>query len=284
MPSDALSGFEASIYGCIQGLTEFLPVSSSGHLALAHQLGLGHIADELMRPFSVCLHVATLLAVLIAFRKEIILALKQLDGISMRNACLSIVPAVVLGFCCAKYMHVLEGSMLLLGVSFLITALLLIIADRYMFLQRAQRDTDQFVAQPAQQNSVLRSLSLRQALWVGCGQALALLPGVSRSGSSLCAGILSGVPAERAFAYSFLVGVPLIAGAALHEYLLAEEFAPMIAAIGWPILLWSMLCSLVSGVLAIMLLRLVIKKRCLSAFGIYCAVLAGMCLVFVIIG
>ena len=281
MPSDALTGFEASVYGCIQGLTEFLPVSSSGHLALAHQLGLGHIDDALMRPFSVCLHVATLLAVLIAFRREILLALKQLNGISVRNACLSIIPAVIIGFSFSKWINVLEGSMLLLGCSFLITALLLIISDRFMFLRAEQQSEAE--SQGDNEQSVLSTLSMRQALWVGLGQALALLPGVSRSGSSLCAGILSGVRAERAFAYSFLVGVPLIAGAALHEYLLAEEFAPMISAIGWPTLLWSMLCSLISGVLAIMLLRYVIKKRCLSYFGVYCAVLAGMCLVFVII-
>ena len=285
MPSDALSYLEATAYGCIQGLTEFLPVSSSGHLALAHQLGLGHVDDVLMRPFSVFLHVATLLAVLIGFRREIYIALSQLDKTTFRNACLSIVPAVIVGFTCADLIGHLEGSMALLASCFLLTAVLLLISDRFMFLRALAEEEGRMQEEPYDpEQSVLPGLSIKQAIWVGLGQALALLPGVSRSGSSLCAGILSGVPAQRAFAYSFLVGIPLIAGAALHEYLLADEYTPMIEAIGWPCLLWAMLCSLVSGILAIIALRYVIKNRCLSYFGVYCGVLAGICLVFVITG
>lgn len=276
MPESALSYLEATAYGCIQGLTEFLPVSSSGHLALAHQLGLGAIDDQLMRPFSVFLHLATLLAVLLAFRREIWRALQHIDKLMLRNIALSVLPAVCFGLLASKWIGKLESSMLLLSLSFFVTATLLLITDRIL-LHRVEDGSAS-----DRSRSILSLASARQAGWIGLGQALALFPGVSRSGASLCAAILSGIEAERAFAYSFLVGIPLIAGAALHEFLLAGESLAMITAIGWGPMLWAMCCSLGSGLAAIAILRLVIRRRYLSVFSLYCAVLAGMCLVFVI--
>jgi undecaprenyl-diphosphatase len=251
-------------------------VSSSGHLALAHQLGLGAIDDSIMRPFSVMLHVATLVAVVIAFRREIVLALCGLNLLSVRNACLSVVPAVIVGLTLSSWVSMFEHSMLMLACSFLFTAMFLLVTDWFL---RQRQDT----ASGLPMSSVLRDVNALQATWVGLGQAIALFPGVSRSGSSLCAAILSGVDANRAFAYSFLVGIPLIAGAAAHEFLLAEEFQPMLDAIGWGPLLWSMACSLGAGIGAIALLRIVLRRRRLSFFGIYCALLACACLVFVIL-
>ncbi len=274
MPESSLSYLEAAIYGCIQGLTEFLPVSSSGHLALAHQLELGQIPDDMMRSFSVCLHVATLLAVGIAFRKEIIRACQHINTIAMRNVVLSVLPAVVVGFSAASSMHYIENSMLLLGLSFLFTSICLIITDRILF----KRGDEEY----GLEQSDLEVPDTKQASWVGFAQALSLLPGISRSGSTLCFAILSGVSSERAFAYSFLVGIPLIAGAALHECVFADDLLVMMQQIGWGPIIVAMLFSLGSGILAISLLRFVIKRRCLSLFGAYCACLAGMCLVFVI--
>ncbi len=303
MPIESLSYLEATFYGCIQGLTEFLPVSSSGHLALAHQLGLGHIDDDQMRPFSVLLHVATLFAVLWAFRREVLRAFSQLNKTAVTNASVSIVPAIVFGLSCSGLIGLIEGNMLFLGMSFSLTAVLLLLTDRILF-KRAAREAaalastaqspearkktediiarEQLVENSAELEAELSSLRLKQALWVGFGQAMALFPGVSRSGSSLCAGVIAGVETRVAFTYSFLVGIPLIAGAAAHEFLLTDDFAPMIAAIGWGPLLWSMCCAVISGLAAIALLRFVITKRCLSLFGIYCGLLAGMCLVFAI--
>jgi len=270
MPPPALTLWEAFVYGLIQGVTEFLPVSSSGHLALAHQLGLGSLPGDLELPFDVLLHVATLSAIGIAFRREILASMRWRPKF-FGCVAVSIVPAGLAGATGKHYIEMAGDSWWLLGAFYVFTAALLVVAERISEGRGSGNDDDGRAP-----HEMLGDVTPRQALWVGVLQVFALLPGVSRSGSTIAGGLIGGMKPALAVSYAFIVGIPLIAGAAAKDAI-DGGFTRLLHTVGpWPLVV-AFSAAVVSGLASIAALKLVVGKRRLVWFASYCALVAFVC-------
>lgn len=201
-----------AILGIVQGLTEFLPVSSSGHLEIAKfLLGEEAVGEESLM-MTVILHVATALSTLFVFRKDIWKILQDLFRKTWNEGqeftlriIISMLPAGLIGFFFEPMFEALFSKRVgFVGFMLLITALLLFIADK--------------------PRAVTRAMNRWDALWIGCAQAVALLPGISRSGSTLATSLYLGVDRYQAARFSFLMVVPLILGKIGYEILLGDSF------------------------------------------------------------
>jgi undecaprenyl-diphosphatase len=248
---------ESIVLGVIQGLTEFLPVSSSGHLELAKViLGDNSLPEESLA-FTVVLHFATALSTLVIFRKEVIEIFKGLFQFKWNEQTLfslkiiaSMIPAVIVGLLFEEQLEsFFGGKILLVGAMLLVTAILLLLADR------AKR-TD-------------RKVSFANAVIIGVSQAIAMLPGISRSGATISTSVLLGVDRTKAARFSFLMVVPLIIGKVAKDLIGGEinfsstEIAPLAA---------GFIAAFVSGLLACTWMISLVKKSKLSYFAIYCAI------------
>lgn len=251
----------AVFYGVLQGVTEFLPVSSSGHLKFAHRLGIGELPADLELPFDVMLHAATLVAIAVAFAQEIRLAARRGLAFYLRYA-LAVVPAGLAGLFGKRLVVEIGASFYGIGAAYVLSAVLLALAHKRMQSGAVSAMGD-----------ALDGIQTRQAALVGGLQIFALLPGVSRSGSTIAAGLIGGLKPELAVAYSFLVGLPLIAGAAAKDAL-DGGFARLIDAVGVGPVAVAFAASLGSGLLSIALLKLVVGRRRLDLFAAYCGLLA----------
>jgi undecaprenyl-diphosphatase len=200
---------QAALLGVVQGLTEFLPVSSTAHLIIARAL-FGFDGDKFGLAFDVACHIGTLVAVLLYFRTEIarmIAALPRLanpredeDARLIWLLVVGTIPAVVAG---GLFKHVIEDRMRTVPVSAIalaIGAVLLFVADRVGSKTRHES-----------------SLTLADAFWIGCAQAVALIPGVSRSGATITLALLLGMMRAEAARFIFLLSIPAILGAAASE-------------------------------------------------------------------
>ncbi|MEM0993581.1 MAG: undecaprenyl-diphosphate phosphatase [Bacteroidota bacterium] len=261
----------AIIIGIIQGLTEFLPVSSSGHIEIGQAL-LNLDYAEYEDQFSVVLHAATALSTIIIFRKDItsifrgLFSMKASDYTSFKfnedwlfafKIVLSMIPAAVVGLVFEEQLEVLfNGRILLVGFMLLITGALLFLADR------AKRTE--------------RKVSFANALVIGIAQAIAILPGISRSGATISTSVLLGIDRERAARFSFLMVVPLILGKMAKDILdgkmdYSSELAiPFIAAF---------FAAFLTGLLACQWMIKLVKNSKLTYFSIYCFVVGIIAIV-----
>lgn len=264
--------FEALCYGIIQGLTEFLPVSSSGHLRIAHLLGLAAgLPRELELAFDVLLHLASLLAITIAFRREL-MALRDAGGRFWLGFVLAAIPAGVVGFCCEGLIDTAARRWWVVGCAFVWTALLLTVAWAVVRQSRgAQQDVD---AGSAGANPA----GPKAGIAVGLLQATALVPGVSRSGATIAGGLFAGLAPGAAVAFAFIVGLPLIAGACLKKTT-DGKFGELIATVGWGPLVVGFATCLAVSLASIAALRLVVTRNHLQWFALYCGLLAAACFV-----
>lgn len=193
--------FQAMILAVVQGLTEFLPVSSSGHLVILQRF-FGLTPPIL---FDVLVHVGTLLAILFFFREkylDLIIRLRRKEKnalVLFRLLVIGTIPAVLVGLFLEKKLVAIFGSVKLVGVSFLLTAAILFF--NYFLEKRKKLEKG------------LDGVKPEDALTIGLAQALAILPGVSRSGTTITAGLRQGLSRETAFFFSFLLAVPAIFGA-----------------------------------------------------------------------
>ena len=198
---------EAIILGIIQGLTEFLPVSSSGHLELAKAIFGDTSVPEESLTFTVVLHAATALSTIVIFRKEIAEIFKGLFQFKWNEEMqfsvkiiLSMIPAVIIGLAFEKELEsFFGGQILLVGVMLLVTAVLLLFADK-------AKNTN-------------KKVSFTNAIIIGISQAIAMLPGISRSGATISTSVLLGVDRSKAAKFSFLMVVPLILGKVAKDVL-----------------------------------------------------------------
>lgn len=261
-----LDYWAALLYGLIQGVTEFLPVSSSGHLKIAHLLGLGEIPPELELPFDVLLHAATLLAIGVAFRRDIVAALRRKLPFYIAGA-VSVVPAGLAGLFGSDVVAWVGERYWAVGLCYVYTAGLLFVAQSY---GKAPAKTH------ADPDEALESVTIRQAAFVGGFQVLALLPGISRSGSTVAGGLLGGMGPVLSVSYAFLVGLPLIAAAASKDAL-DGGFAALIDAVGAGPLAVAFVASVLSGLASIAALRLVVNRQGLHWFAGYCLLVALVC-------
>lgn len=260
----------AVFLGLLQGLTEFLPVSSSGHLAIAQSIFGLENADENHLFFNVLLHFGTLISVCIAFRKDIISILKAVirffpagrkgrqeaeadTYFSIRLLLLLVVaslPLVAAAFL-SDYVELLFSSISFIGFALIITGGLLYISDRLLEGRRNER-----------------SARLSGAFIVGLVQAVAVLPGLSRSGSTITSGIFCGFSREFAVKFSFLLSIPAILGAALLSLINAVK-----TGIDWtlvPVYLAGTAVSAITGFFAIKLVKLLVKAGKFSKISYYC--------------
>ncbi|MBD3250772.1 MAG: hypothetical protein GF381_04380 [Candidatus Pacebacteria bacterium] len=240
--------FQAILLGVIQGVAEFFPVSSSGHLVLA-QLALG--LQEAPFTFDILVHFASLLAVIIFFFPQIKkLKLHQLFLIGLAN-----VPVAVVGLLISNHLELLFGSKWIVVAGLLITGLLnLSIHSR---LQKQTRPDN---------------LSWSKAGLIGVFQALAIIPGISRSGSTLFASTNSGLSRERAFEFSFLISIPAILGANFLQLFKDQVgFSQLLSQPSW---IAGGLTAFFVSLLSLRLLRQMIKKAQFSLFAYYCFGLA----------
>lgn len=247
-----MTWWEGLVLGVVQGLTEFLPVSSSGHLVVAEAaLGLrtpGVIVE-------VALHVATLAAVAIAYAarlRELVVGMARGAGGAWRFVALlalASLPAGIVGVLFQDFFEAAFDSVTIVGVNFLVTGGILWVAGRHRPGARSEPGPG-------------------GALGIGVAQALAILPGISRSGTTVAAGIWAGVDPVRAAEFSFLMSMPAIAGAAVLQ--IPELAAGGGAAVPAGPLLLSAAAALVSGVIAIRLLVRVLARRAFHRFAPYC--------------
>ena len=250
---------QALILGLIQGLTEYLPVSSSGHLELANAM-LGVEIEENLT-FDVTLHVATVLSTLVILWSEIDWILKGLFKFQLNeetkyflNIVVSMIPVGVVGVLFKDKIEALfTGNLLLVGCCLMVTAALLIFT---------------YFAKPRQKEHI----SWLDAFVIGIAQAVAVLPGISRSGSTIATGLLLGNKKEKLAQFSFLMVIPPILGQALltvKDFVKGEE---AFGGIGMLPLAIGFLAAFISGCFACKWMINIVKKGKLIYFGIYCAI------------
>ena len=249
---------QALVLGIIQGLTEYLPVSSSGHLAIGSALFGVQGEDNLT--FTVMVHVATVLSTLVILWKEIDWILKGLFKFEMNaetkyflNIVVSMIPVGIVGVFFKDYVEKIFGSgLLIVGCCLLLTAALL---------------TFSYFAKPRQRENI----SMKDAFIIGLAQA-AVLPGLSRSGSTIATGILLGNKKEKLAQFSFLMVIPPILGEALLDVLKAVKGEEAFGDIETLPLIVGFVAAFVSGCIACKWMINIVKRGKLVWFGVYCAI------------
>ena len=288
----SMEWYEAILLGLVQGLTEFLPVSSSGHLVIGREV-LGVEASEDLA-FEVIVHAATVLSTIVVFRKQIWGLLKgffcglrglkvERVGGSFSLVCndqtdyllkigVSMIPIFVVGIFFKDYVESLFGSITGVGVALLVTAVLLFFSDMASGKGVALKTKSD---QPAKEYR--NGISYWQALAVGLGQAFAVAPGLSRSGTTISTGLICGVRRDVMAQFSFLMVLVPILGEAFLETV-GGGFAE--SAVGALPLLLGFLSAFVSGLLACKVMIALVKKAKLRWFALYCVLAALSIFIF----
>lgn len=261
-----MTALQAILLGLVQGVTEFLPVSSSGHLVLLqNQLNL----TEPALVFDVLLHAATLLAVVAFFARELwVLTKKELVVIAVAS-----VPAGLVGFG-------LSGGIEKLFATSKVAAAFLIVTGVFNLLSnwKLQQVGQKNLADSELELEAKTRVSLKQGLTIGLFQALAIMPGISRSGVTVFAGLFQGLERLTAFRFSFILSLPAIIGAASWQWWQLE--AEQLAQIGTLPSLSGVSAAFVAGLLSLYVFKIVMKKANLSYFGYYCLFLGLVGLVW----
>lgn len=256
---------QSILLGILQGITEFLPVSSSGHLLLVeHLFGL----KDVPLAYDILLHAASLLAIIIYFRKiigSLFVALFHKEMTVERELIISVIIGTVttglLMFPIKPLIENMRHSVLLLSFTFSLTAFILLFAQKR--LKRSDKTTER--------------INWKDALIIGAMQALALFPGISRSGSTLAAGLFRGAKGSKAMEFSFLLAIPAIVGATILE---AKDMGEI--TIPLTTLVMGMIASFLFSLLSLKALDLLIKKMKLSLFSLYLFLLAAAIPFFVL--
>lgn len=268
-----MSVIEAFILGLIQGISEFLPISSSGHLSIAGRLmGFNPEADNLLS-FNILLHVATLAAVFIVYRKDIWEMIKAFFGMcsdvfkgkglrlrefTYRRLIVMLIAATLPAVVAALLLgDIIESPQLWqIGIFLIITAVLLFLSEKL-----------------AGGNINLENMSARRALCIGCFQGLGTLPGISRSGSTIVGGLFCRLDKATAVRFSFLMSIPAIMGALVLD--IKDMLGVQSQTLSFIPVAVGMITAAVSGYLSIRFLLKIVEKSKLSYFSIYC-VAAGI--------
>jgi undecaprenyl-diphosphatase len=255
---------EAIVLGLLQGLTEFIPVSSSGHLIIAHEL-FGTTESTLV--FDVALHIGTLLALIIFFWKDILGLIKNVfskntQGKLSRIIIAGTIPAALIGYLFSDWIDDNLRKPITVVITMIFMGFLMLAVERYSSKKRT-----------------VSSVTMQDGIKIGFAQALALIPGVSRSGATITAGMIQGLRRADAARLSFLMAIPITAGAIAGSLLGAEQGElngqTSIFAIG-------IFMALVSGLFAIRFLLKFLSKNSLSVFAYYRIALAVIVFLFLV--
>ena len=268
-----MSWWEALILGIVQGLTEFLPVSSSGHLEIGQAL-LGTAGEENLT-FAIVVHTATVLSTLVILWREVAQLFKGTfttlkwneDKNYVAKILVSIIPVFIVGMFFKDQVEAFFGNgLLLVGICLLVTACLLWLSE--FLSKRLKREGHE--------------VSYRDALIIGCAQALAVLPGLSRSGTTIATGLLCGVKKEEVAKFSFLMVLIPILGEAFLDLLklLSGELTVNIGV--WPLVV-GFVAAFMTGCFACRFMIDIVRRQKLTYFAIYClavgifAIVYGLC-------
>lgn len=263
-----MSIINAIILGLVQGITEFLPISSSGHLVIVGQLlGIGNVFI-----FDVLLNFGSLIALAIYYHRRIwsiiVRVFSGKEWLLLAKIIIATIPTVIIGLAFSNQIETLNGMV------WVVIMMLIIIGIPMILVGKANNNADD--------REIEKSVGWKLALKTGVSQAMALIPGVSRSGITILTGIRNNLSAARAAEFSFLLAIPIIAGASLKILLssggiefVKNNFAAF--AIG-------NIVSFISGILAISFLIKLISKRGLKDFGWYRIVLAAVLIILAVVG
>ncbi len=287
--------FEAILLGLLQGLTEFLPVSSSGHLQIGKELlGIKNSGDLV---FEVVVHAATVLSTIVVFRKQIWELLKSLfvkDGLFRSIAhpskfndgtdyvlkiLLSMIPVFIVGMFFKDAVEGLFGSSIhVVAGALLVTAALLLLSDNAgKIFGRCCRRCKCAEADAVSDKGRRNGISYWQAFVVGLGQAIAVIPGLSRSGTTIATGLLCGVKRDVVAQFSFLMVLIPILGEAFLEIVGGDMASSTVGAL--PLVL-GFISAFVAGLFACKVMIALVKKTKLGWFALYCAVVAVLIFIF----
>lgn len=269
--------FEAIIYGIIQGVAEFLPVSSSGHLALAHNFFGTADEEGVAFGFDILLHFGTLVAVLIVYRKDVLLLIKGFfslvgklfsgklkDGLDygeklfvmLALSSVLLIPVALV----SDHVEALSGVSWAVGLLLMVNGAMLFVSDR---LNRA--------------SLTLENAPVKKALFIGLFQLFGVLPGISRSGSTITGGLFNNLERKDAIKFSFLMSIPTILGANLLSLLKYE--GNFFADVSLVPCLAGVFTALVTGIGAIKLLQYLAKNKSFGIFSVYCIAVGAVAIV-----
>ena len=260
-----MSALESLILGIVQGVTEFLPVSSSGHLELVKAIFGNDYEKQQGLLITITLHAATAFSTLFVFRKDITLILTDLMILKKgkhlnfsKKIVLSMIPTVLIGLFFEDFIASLfDGKIALVGTMLMVTALLLYLADRV--------------------NENNKELSYGNAISIGLIQAIAILPGISRSGATIALGVLLKIDRDKAAQFSFLMVIPLIFGSMVKNILdgdLTHESTELFP------LMTGFFGAFITGVFACRWMVALVKKSRLKYFSFYCLILGGLAILY----
>ena len=244
--------FVAVLLGVVQGLTEFLPVSSSGHLVLFQKI-FGIEVDCLM--FDIVVHLGTLVAVLVAYRKSVLEIIKRPFCEKAQKLVFATLPTIIIALIFKDFFKsAFDGSLLFIG--FFVTGIFMLIADYF-----------------CKKNYQYKNLTYGGSIVMGIFQGFAILPGISRSGSTITSAMVQGVRREESAEFSFLMSVPAIFGSLVFELFDIGKASVDISV--WAMVL-GFVFSAVFGYLAIRLMKRVIKRAKFLWFAVYLFFLSGI--------
>ena len=259
------------ILGLVQGLTEFIPVSSTGHLIITRTLF--HLPLENTLSFDAVIQLASALSIIVFFWRDIWRLIKSFFLWVFQKGCLAedkilimaiivgTIPAVILGLLLEKYMDTVARNIFVVALGLILGSIVFVLAERY-----------------ARQN---QPLTVKKGLWAGFFQCLALVPGMSRSGSTISGGLFLGLSRETAVRFSFLLSLPVILGSGLKKLLDIFQSGSLSSLEG-PLILGS-LVAFVSGLFAIKFLVVFLKNHTLVSFAYYRVILAIGLIIFGVI-
>lgn len=247
-----LSIWKALILGVIQGATEFLPVSSSGHLVVMQQILGWTPENETILLFDIALHVGTLVSVIVVFYKDILSILCGKNWRLLGYLVVATIPAVIVGVLFKDWFESLFASVLTVGIAWLFTGLILVLTK-------------------IKKSFPNENVGWVKSFFIGCAQAIAIIPGVSRSGSTIAVGMFFGIKKDKAARFAFLMSIPAIGGGAI---LGVKDITVFPYELLLPII-FGMIAAALTGYFCIKWLLWIIKKGDLWFFGVYC-LLAGL--------
>ena len=267
----------AILLGFIQGLTEFLPVSSSGHLVFLHKILDFNLDDNL--GFDVALHLGTLLVLLAYFRKDLtnlftawLGSFRRLKKRQMSNdhqgrlawgIVIGTIPAILVGFFLGSYIRVMFHNLFWVAVALIVVGILFLVVEK-----KSVHNQDQ-----------LDKMTIRKSFWVGCAQALALLPGVSRSGVTIITGMRHGLTRPEAARFSFLLSIPVVLGAGVKAIVDLAGSGRALNQFG--VTLVGFFASVIVGYFCIRYFLKFVQKYSLGVFAYYRFVLGFLILFWV---
>ena len=248
---------QALILGIVQGLTEFLPVSSSGHLVIIQSIFKNF--KQIGISFDVFLHFGTLFSVLIYFRNEIIeiLKLKNIKWIFL--IIIATIPAGIVGVLFNDFIENLFNNPVLVAYALIFTGIILFCSDKFGMEEKDDKN-----------------ITFVDAAIIGISQAFAIIPGISRSGSTVATGIFCGLKRDVAIKFSFIMSIPAILGAVV---LSLKDFSSINPSL-YGIYITGFFSSLIVGLLSLKLLTILTKLKSLKFFSIYCWLVAAGVLIW----